>query len=246
MSSISGFKVEGIIHQSLHTIVYRCYREQDGAPVVIKALKAEYPADKEISRLQHEYSIAKDLDIPGIRRAYALVDCSNGIALVSEDFGAEPLSEFLAHRPLAIPQFLKVAIALTETLGLLHQHNIIHKDIKPQNIILNPATGEIQIIDFGISTRLSRENQSFGSPYILEGTLAYISPEQTGRMNRLIDYRTDFYSLGITFYEMLLDALPSLATTRWSLSTATLQGFHRHQNNSTQKFPLFCPLSFSS
>ncbi|MBD2152968.1 ATP-binding sensor histidine kinase [Leptolyngbya sp. FACHB-16] len=211
MIGISGFKVEGIIHQSLHTIVYCGYREQDKVPVVIKALKTEYPTHKEIARLRHEYDIVKHLDIPGVRRAYALLDCSNGIALVSEDFGATPLSEFLADQPLAIPQFLRVAIALTETLGLLHQNNIIHKDIKPQNIILNPTTGEIQIIDFGISTRLPRENQSSGSPRVLEGTLAYISPEQTGRMNRLIDYRTDFYSLGITFYEMLTGRTPFIS-----------------------------------
>ncbi|HEY9877197.1 MAG TPA: ATP-binding sensor histidine kinase [Leptolyngbyaceae cyanobacterium] len=211
MIGIPGYRVEGIIHQSLNTIVYRGYREGDGAPVVIKALKAEYPTHREVARLQHEYRIAKDLDIADIRRAYALVDCSNGIALVSEDFGAMPLSEFLAERRLTILQFLKVAIALTETLKLLHQHNIIHKDIKPQNIIFNPVTGQVQIIDFGISTRLFRENQSSASPYVLEGTLAYISPEQTGRMNRLIDYRTDFYSLGITFYEMLTGQTPFIS-----------------------------------
>ncbi|HEY9763787.1 MAG TPA: ATP-binding sensor histidine kinase [Trichocoleus sp.] len=208
MIGILGYRVESVIYRSFNTVIYRGYREQDGAPVVIKALESEYPTPREIARLQHEYRIVRDLDIPGIRRAYALADCNNGVALISEDFGATPLSEYLAHHRLTVAQFLNVAIALTDTLGFLHQHNIIHKDIKPQNIIFNLATGQVQIIDFGISTRLSRENQSFGSPYLLEGTLAYISPEQTGRMNRLIDYRTDFYSLGITFYEMLTGQTP--------------------------------------
>ncbi len=108
--------------------------------------------------------------------------------------------------PLA--EFLRLAIAITEILGRIHAANIIHKDINPSNIVLNLDTGVVKFINFGIATQFSRTNPTFKSPHLLEGTLAYLSPEQTGRMNRLLDYRTDFYSLGITFYELLTGNLP--------------------------------------
>ncbi|WP_445241875.1 ATP-binding protein [Microcoleus vaginatus] len=114
----------------------------------------------------------------------------------------------LDGRPLALPEFLHLAIQITEALGKVHQKKVIHKDINPSNIVLNPQTGQLKIIDFGLSTILSQENTTLKSPHLLEGTLAYISPEQTGRMNRAIDYRTDFYSLGVTFYELLTNQLP--------------------------------------
>ncbi|MEJ6485776.1 protein kinase, partial [Nostoc punctiforme UO1] len=101
-------------------------------------------------------------------------------------------------RQLQLTEFLAIAIQLADTLGKLHDNQIIHKDIKPTNIIINPTTLKVKITDFSIATRLSRETQALSHPTLLEGTLAYISPEQTGRMNRSIDYRTDFYSLGVT------------------------------------------------
>src|SRR6476646_426064 len=101
---------------------------------------------------------------------------------------------------------------LASTLGHLHEQQIIDKDIKPQNIVINAETQEIQLIDFSIASQLERENSTLSHPDLLEGTLAYMSPEQTGRMNRSIDYRTDFYSLGVTFYEMLTGELPFNST----------------------------------
>src|SRR3712207_3810927 len=101
---------------------------------------------------------------------------------------------------------------LTDILGRIHAAGVIHKDINPGNIVLNLDTGVVKIIDFGIATRFNRTNPTFKSPHVLEGTLAYLSPEQTGRMNRLLDYRTDFYSLGVTFYELLTGQLPFLTT----------------------------------
>src|SRR6185436_13768087 len=94
--------------------------------------------------------------------------------------------------------FLELAIRVSEALGQIHGEHIIHKDINPSNIVLNPETGQVKLIDLGISSALPRENPTFGNPNVLEGTLAYLSPEQTGRMNRAVDYRTDFYSLGVT------------------------------------------------
>src|SRR6185369_13776192 len=105
----------------------------------------------------------------------------------------------------------KIAIELAETVGQIHRRRVIHKDIKPKNILVDRSLST-QVIDFGLATRLPREIQSFANPNVLEGTLAYISPEQTGRMNRVIDYRTDLYSLGVTLYQMLTGRLPFRAS----------------------------------
>ncbi|MEC4817886.1 MAG: serine/threonine-protein kinase PknK, partial [Scytonema sp. PMC 1069.18] len=113
---------------------------------------------------------------------------------------------------LKFSKFLQIAIQLASTLAQIHQKNILHKDIKPHNILINAKTGQIQLIDFSIASQILNENQNFSSTNLLEGTLAYMSPEQTGRMNRSIDYRTDLYSLGVTFYEMLTGKLPFQAT----------------------------------
>lgn len=114
--------------------------------------------------------------------------------------------------PMPVSTFLPLAVKLTQILGEIHTANIIHKDINSGNIVLNPNTGVVKIIDFGIATQFNRTNPTFTNPHVLEGTLAYLSPEQTGRMNRLLDYRTDFYSLGVTFYQLLTGHLP-FATT---------------------------------
>ena len=116
-------------------------------------------------------------------------------------------------------------------MGSIHAANIIHKDINPGNIVLNPATGVVKIIDFGISTRFNRTNPTFKSHYGLEGTFAYLSPEQTGRMNRLLDYRTDFYSLGVTFYELLTGQLPFPTADILNSSIAILLSHSYHHRN---------------
>jgi len=116
----------------------------------------------------------------------------NGLAVILEDSRGEALKNFLNGPPIELKEFLEIAIQLADTLGNLHENKIIHKDIKPTNIIITPATLDVKITDFSIATRLSRETSPLSHPTLLEGTLAYISPEQTGRMNRSIDYRTDF------------------------------------------------------
>ncbi|MGI0489245.1 trifunctional serine/threonine-protein kinase/ATP-binding protein/sensor histidine kinase [Pantanalinema rosaneae CENA516] len=211
MMNFSTFEITDQIYENVNTIVYRGQDRRNGQPVVIKVLKSNNPTKKEISRLRHEYEISKDLTIKGVIKSYALEHSPVGEVLVLEDFGGESLRVFLKSNQLHIQDFLAIAIQLTEALGELHQKNIIHKDIKPQNIIINPQTGQVKITDFSIASRLSKENQTVSNPNLLEGTLAYMSPEQTGRMNRSMDYRTDFYSLGVTFYEMLTGQLPFTA-----------------------------------
>ena len=128
--------------------------------------------------------------------------------MVVEDFGGQSLKQIVQKQPLTLDIFLVLAIKVSQILSELHQQQVIHKDINLSNIVWNQQTDEVKIIDFGISTKLSRETTTIRNPNLLEGTLAYISPEQTGRMNRAIDYRTDFYSLGATFYQLLTGKLP--------------------------------------
>jgi predicted ATPase/signal transduction histidine kinase len=125
-----------------------------------------------------------------------------------EDFGGISLNQWMGRKQQTLMEFLEIAIALCNTLDILYRARIIHKDIKPSNILINPETKKVKLIDFSIASLLPQETQTLINPNILEGTLAYISPEQTGRMNRGIDYRTDFYSLGVTFYELLTGELP--------------------------------------
>ena len=210
MSKINTYKFIELIKEGAKTNIYRVVKKSGGQSVIIKTTKGEYPELKEIAKLRHEYKILKKLDIPGVVKAVGLEKYKNGLALILEDFGGKSLKKQITATKISLEEFLNIAITLATTLRDIHQHKIIHKDLKPSNIIINSETGTIKITDFGISSQLSSENQTISNPNLLEGTLAYISPEQTGRMNRSIDYRTDFYSLGITFYEMLTGTLPFL------------------------------------
>ncbi|NEQ98434.1 MAG: AAA family ATPase, partial [Cyanothece sp. SIO2G6] len=151
--------------------------------------------------------------LPGVIRAYGLEEQQGILAIALEDFGGISLRDAMQSAlgnvmALALEDFLAIAIQICDSLGEVHSRNVIHKDINPANILVHPQTRQVKLIDFGISTVLSRENPVLQSPTVLEGTLAYISPEQTGRMNRALDYRSDFYSLGVTFYELLTGTLP--------------------------------------
>ncbi|HLO47892.1 MAG TPA: AAA family ATPase, partial [Kamptonema sp.] len=205
-----NYQILETVYSGSRTLVYRAIRTSDRLPVVIKLLKNEYPTFSELVQFRNQYTIAKNLYQPGIIQTYSLEPYQNGYALVMEDFGGISLHEWAlkAEKSLSLREFLEVAIALCNTLDILYRERIIHKDIKPSNILINPETKQIKLIDFSIASLLPRETQTLINPNILEGTIAYISPEQTGRMNRGIDYRTDFYSLGVTFYELLTGKLP--------------------------------------
>jgi predicted ATPase/signal transduction histidine kinase/CheY-like chemotaxis protein len=218
--TIAGYNLIEVLYEGGTTLVYRASREPEQTSVIIKTLKAEYPTIEELTRLRHEYKILQSLELEGIVKPLALESYQNGLALILSDFDGETLKKIITDQKLELSQFLQIANQLASTLAALHQNNIIHKDIKPHNILINLTTGQVKLIDFSISSRLSSENQTLSNPNLLVreafsagvGTLAYMSPEQTGRMNRSIDYRTDFYSLGVTFYEMLTEQLPFQAT----------------------------------
>ncbi|MGB0561122.1 MAG: AAA family ATPase [Spirulinaceae cyanobacterium] len=212
-----------LVSTGTQNVVYRGYREHDRTPVIIKTPQATYPTLKEIAKLRHEYELVRSLPAQArVVHPLGIEPYQQSIALVLEDFGGISLNQYLQNAPdapeqpsvqaLTVEQFLPLAIALAESLGQVHSQHIIHKDIKPSNIIFHPETGLLKITDFGISSQLSSENNIESHHNGLEGTLIYISPEQTGRMNRSIDYRTDLYSLGITYYEMLTGQPPFTAT----------------------------------
>ena len=207
--SIPGYRISEELYNSSRTLVYRGYRETDSLRVVIKLLKNPYPSFSELLSFRNQYTIAKNLNSPLIVQTYSLEPFQNGYALVMEDFGGISLKEWgVRGRRQSLQEFLVIAIALCNTLDVLYRAQIIHKDIKPANILINPETKQVKLIDFSIASLLPRETQTLINPNVLEGTLAYISPEQTGRMNRGMDYRTDFYSVGVTFYELLTGVLP--------------------------------------
>ncbi len=208
MISFPGYKVNEILHESNNSFVFRAQHEETELPVVIKVLKGEYPNPGRIVRFKREYEILKELNLEGTIRVYSLESYNNSYAITMEDFGAESLKKVLEKRKLNLIEFLILSIKITEILGQLHRLNIIHKNINPNNIVWNQETDQIKLIDFGISTVLSSEIAAIQNPNEFEGTLSYISPEQTGRMNRVIDYRSDMYSLGVTLYEIMTGQLP--------------------------------------
>ncbi|MEH1868720.1 MAG: ATP-binding sensor histidine kinase [Nostoc sp.] len=209
VEKIPGYSINEELYNGSRTQVYRGYREVDQQPVVVKLLKNPYPSFNELLLFRNQYTIAKNLNSPLIVQTYSLETCQNGYALVMEDFGGISLKEWgTRETQQSLEEFLVIAIAVCNILDLLYHERIIHKDIKPSNILINPQTKQVKLIDFSIASLLPRENPTLVNPNVLEGTLAYISPEQTGRMNRGIDYRTDFYSLGVTFYELLTGEFP--------------------------------------
>jgi PAS domain S-box-containing protein len=194
-------------------VFHRASRDEpagDRPNVIVVVLAGENPTTASVDRLAHEYSLKDHLDAPWAVRPLDLVRERGRTMLVLEDHGAEPLDRLLGS-PLELPAFLRLAEALTAALRGLHERGLIHKDINPANVLVNDATGEVWLTGFGVASRLPRERQAPSPPEFIAGTLPYIAPEQTGRMNRSIDSRSDLYSLGITFYQMLTGSLPFTA-----------------------------------
>ncbi|NES88609.1 MULTISPECIES: protein kinase domain-containing protein [Okeania] len=208
MLYIPGYSNLQTLYRGNNSIIYRALQQSDRTLVLLKTQISEYPAPEEIARIRHEYNILKNLNFEGIVKSIDLTHQEYRLILILEYFNSLSLKQHITDSLIAIPQFINIAIQLSDTLDKIHQQQIIHKDIKPHNILIDPTTQKIKIIDFSIATRLKTETQAIINPSYIEGTLAYISPEQTGRMNRCIDYRSDFYSLGVTFYQMLTKQLP--------------------------------------
>ena len=187
-------------------------RAADGhrAAVLVVRPAAEHPTPDALDRFAHEYGLKDELDGAWAVRPLELVRERGRIMLVLEDTRNEPLDRMLGV-PMEVRSFLRLAIAITAALTQVHRRGLVHKDIKPANILVNRTTGEIKFTGFGIASRLPRERQAPAPPELIAGTLAYMAPEQTGRMNRSIDARSDLYALGVTFYQMVTGSLPFTA-----------------------------------
>ncbi|MBU2511162.1 AAA family ATPase [bacterium] len=208
MIELSGYAIRDVIHEGSRSVVFRGSRIENDLPVVIKLLKEEYPTNRELARFAQEYEITHNLDLQNVIQVYNLERHKNGLAIVMEDIAGEALNTILPRLKPDLAELVSLAGRISEILVGVHRKDIIHNDINPSNIIWNPESGQIRLIDFGISTRLIQERKEIKNPGGIEGTLAYISPEQTGRMNRAVDYRSDLYSLGVTLYEMFTGNLP--------------------------------------
>ncbi|HVI78205.1 MAG TPA: serine/threonine-protein kinase PknK, partial [Candidatus Acidoferrum sp.] len=192
-------------------ILSRGREEGEGSPLLVVAPVSQHPAPASVRWLEHAYALRDALEPAWAARPLALVHQQGRPMLLLEDPGGEILESFMGH-PLELPQFLRMSISLAVALGRLHGRGLIHKDLKPSNVLVNSATGEIWLTGFGLASRLPRERQAPEPPEFIAGTLAYMAPEQTGRMNRSIDSRSDLYALGVTLYEMLTGSLPFTAS----------------------------------
>ena len=208
MLNLPDYQETNQIYTGTKTLVYRAIRTIDRQPAIVKVLRNPHPNINELVQFRNQYLLTRYLEHPGLVQPLALEDYGNGYALIMKDEGEIPLWDYWQESPRSLGEFLAIATQLSEVLHYLSQKRIIHKDIKPSNILIHPETGLVKLIDFSISSVLPKEQQQLTNPNLLEGSLAYISPEQTGRMNRGIDYRTDFYSLGVTFFELLTGSLP--------------------------------------
>jgi predicted ATPase/signal transduction histidine kinase len=212
MKIISGYTNLEVIDRDSRTIIYRGDRERDGQTFILKTFQSESPTPGEMARLQHEYQMTKELPIPGILTPEDFLVIDRYPVLVYQNFPGQTLKQYLQTHQLTIKDFLKIALQIVEIIQEIHHHEIIHKNLTPQSIWIDPATGQVKITDFSLASPFSQEDRVSGLLESFKENLAYLSPEQTGRMNRTIDYRTDFYSLGIIFYEMLARSLPFQTT----------------------------------
>ena len=208
-----GYELISILHQSSTRTVCRARDLSGTGPVIVKAVTDRRASPQALSLIDHEYRILSELEVPGVARALALVYHEGCPHLMMEDLGGDSLASLMQRRSLSQEEFFAIARSLANTLEHLHRSRVIHKNLNPEHIIVHPETLTTHLVDFSNSSLLPKEVQDVTSAQQIEGSLPYISPEQTGRMNRSIDMRADLYSLGITLYEVLAGRLPFTATS---------------------------------
>ncbi len=203
MLTIPGYKIGELIYKSASSSIFKGEREPDSAAVIVKIPTSKYLSLDDAEKFKRDYQIGSQFNDANIIRYYGLETTPYGPAIITEDFGGIRLKDYIATDGLAVEEFLPIALQLASGLAAIHAGAVVFKDIKPENIVISPESKIAKYIDFGIATHLEQETQEAIGLRKLKGTLLYMSPEQTGRMNRSLDYRTDFYSLGISLYEML-------------------------------------------
>ncbi|NEQ45800.1 MAG: AAA family ATPase [Leptolyngbya sp. SIOISBB] len=205
---IEGYRIRKQLYSSSRTKVYRAVEESSQRPVVVKILTIEYPSFNDLLQFHNQFTIANNLPTSGIVRPLKLLPWHNSYLLVMEDFGGISLADYAQQKPLTWQEVWAIAKKLADILHDLCQHRVVHKDIKPANILIHPNSKHVKLIDFSIASLLPKETQEIQNPNVLEGTLNYLAPELSGRMNRSVDYRADFYGLGVTLYELLTGNVP--------------------------------------
>lgn len=209
MLNIAGCRIIALLSEHNNSLVYRAYRLADEQAVILKMIKDPYPPPERLAAFKQEYEILRRLNIEGVVKAYHLeTGEQQRLIMLLEDFGGESLANLKIAGKLSLEEFLTLGISLTKTLGKIHAKNIIHQDINLSNLVFNSATKQLKFIDFSIASLASKNILNLEENHLWPGTVAYMSPEQTGRLNRVTDFRTDFYSLGVTFYELLTGQLP--------------------------------------
>lgn len=206
--TLEGYTIEDVLDEGTTSTVFRARDIRHGRSVVIKTFSDAYPSADAVARMEHEFELGKNLRAPHVVAYHDLLAYASSRALVVEDFGAESSANVVRQGPLDLRTFLGFARQAALGLGELHAANIVHRDVSPGNVFWNRRGGQLKLGDLGLATRIPRSKEAVVNPNHLQGTLAFIAPEQTGRMNRAVDFRTDFYSLGATLWFWLTGAPP--------------------------------------
>ncbi len=223
MGATYDYEIIERLHASARSLVYRAVAARDGAALIVKILNQDLPSFQEVAQFKREYAIARRCDSAAVVRPLALCQQAGRWCIIQQDIGGASLNKLLhgdgggGAAPLPLPDFFDIALQLCAALEAVHGNGVIHKDINPANLVWNPARRLLQLIDFGISCELGQESQGIANPHALVGTLPYMAPEQTGRMNRSVDYRADYYAIGATFYELLSGQPPFAASDAMEL-----------------------------
>ena len=202
-----GYHIQQLLFQTGKTAFYIAVDENNNT-VFLQEPNGEFPSLDELVGLKNDFEITHTLHAEGVLKSLALEKSQSGVALVKEYFDGIPLSRFIQTKNITVEDFLKIAISLAEILHQVHSNSIIHKDINPDNFLINSNTFQIKLWNFHSASSLTKEQPELNNSGTLQGSLLYISPEQTGRMNRSVDHRSDLYSLGITLYRLLCARLP--------------------------------------
>jgi len=203
MNSFPGLKTISCIYESNTTKIFKCQKKSDNVPVVVKTLNQEFPSKDLLDRLRHEYHIARMFNDEGIIQMYSLQPMNKSMIIVMEYVDAVSLDQIILQKNLSLESALQIAISLCTILGKIHDKSIVHKDVNPGNILVNTQLNNIKLIDFAFASKFPSQHSDN-----IKGTLAYIAPEQTGRMDRSVDYRSDYYAFGVSLYEMITGRLP--------------------------------------
>ena len=204
--NLAGYAIQEVIYSADDTVVARA-RSERGDKVVLKYQDSDRPSPDLLARWQHEFAVLRSVDSEWVVKSLGLKQVEHSLILVLEDFGSTNLAQLIGRQPLDLAERLSLAVQLVSAVSAVHAHGLIHGDISPKNVLVDVAGMKLKLCDFGLSSRLDRE-QKVVQEASLRGTLEYMSPEQTGRTNLDVDYRSDLYSLGVSLYELFSGRRP--------------------------------------